>query len=129
MKITFAQMGHYDVAVRDLIEKLGREYVPADQTNAVTIQEGTKLAPETICFPCKVNLGNYLSAIKKGADTIAMFDSQGQCRFRYYGMLQRKILKDYGYSVKFIIFSAGKFLQQMDLINKRPLWQKIKVAW
>jgi len=132
MKVTFAQIGNYSIAVKDLIEKLGCQFVPADQTNVQTVQQGVKMAPETICFPCKVNLGNYLSAIEKGADTILMFDSQGQCRFRYYGMLQRKILKEYGHKVSFVIFSAKSFLSQLDKLNKISAFKKyllIRFVW
>lgn len=127
MKVTFAQMGNYSIAIKDLIEKLGCQFVAPDPTNQETVKEGVQIAPETICFPCKLNLGNYLSAIRNGADTILMFDSQGQCRFRYYGMLQRKILKDYGYQVSFVIFSARDFWSQMDCLGHVSAWQKINI--
>ena len=127
MKVTFAQMGNYTLAIKDLIKGIGCDFVAPDQTNNETVREGVRLAPETICFPCKVNLGNYLSAIRNGADTIIMFDSQGQCRFRYYGMLQRKILKDYGHKVSFVVLSARNFLSQLDKLNKISPWRKMRL--
>ncbi|OGZ35297.1 MAG: hypothetical protein A3A94_00215 [Candidatus Portnoybacteria bacterium RIFCSPLOWO2_01_FULL_43_11] len=137
MKITFAQIGNYGIALKSLIEELGHQYIEPDRTNQETIEQGVKIAPETICLPCKVNLGNYLSAIKKGAEAVLMFNSQGQCRFRYYGLLQEKILKDYGHNVSFIIFSGKDIVRKLKSLGQVSLgelmrvlkitWQKIKL--
>jgi predicted nucleotide-binding protein (sugar kinase/HSP70/actin superfamily) len=138
MKVTFAQIGHYSLVFKCLIEELGGQFIEPEQISQKTIEEGVKIAPETICFPCKVNLGTYLSALRRGADTIVMFDSQGQCRFRYYGLLQKKILQDYGYKVSFVIFSKRDFFNQLKSLGQvslrqfvqacRKTWKKMKIV-
>lgn len=107
-KITFANWGNYTLAFKILFENLGKEVILPEKTNPRAISEGTKLAPEMFCFPLKVNLGNYLSAIKNGANTIFMATaSGGSCRLRYYGIVQEKVLKEAGENVNFIIFDQG----------------------
>ena len=120
------------MALKSLVEELGHQFIEPDKTNQETIEQGAKIAPETICLPCKVNLGNYLSAIKKGAEAILMFDSQGQCRFRYYSLLQEKILKDYGYNVSFITFSGKDMIRKLKSLGRvsfRGLIRTLKITW
>lgn len=107
-KITFANFGNYTLAFKTLFENLGMEVVLPEKTNPKAISEGAKISPEMFCFPFKVNLGNYLSAIKNGANTIFMVTaSGGSCRLRYYGTVQEKVLKEAGENVNFIIFDQG----------------------
>lgn len=122
-------MGNYTPALKSLVERLSCQFIAPDQTNQETIEQGVKIAPETICFPCKVNLGNYLSALKKGAEAILMFDSQGQCRFRYYGLLQKKILRDYGYKVSFVVFSGKNIFSQLKSMGQASFWQVVQALW
>lgn len=106
--ITFARWGNYTLAFKTLFEELGLKVIPPEKTTSQTIANGAKIAPEMYCFPLKVNLGNYLDGIKKGADTIFMATALGgSCRLRYYGVVQDKILKDAGYKVDFIIFDQS----------------------
>ena len=108
MKITFAYWGNYTIALKSLLEKLGIEVIPPEKTNPEATQEGAKISPEMYCFPLKVNIGNYLAAIKKGADTILMVTSlTGSCRLRYYGIIQDKALSEAGHKVKVITFGQG----------------------
>lgn len=105
MTITFAYWGNYTIAFKALLEKLGLKVIPPEKTNPTAIQEGAKISPEMYCFPLKVNIGNYLAAIKKGADTILMVTSfTGSCRLRYYGTIQNKVLSESGHKVKVITF-------------------------
>lgn len=106
--VTFANWGNYNIAFKLFLEGLGLEVILPEKTNPRTISEGAKLSPEMFCLPFKVNLGNYLSAIKKGANVIFMVTaSQGSCRLRYYGITQEKILKEMGEEIKFIVFDQG----------------------
>jgi len=34
---------------------------------------------EMICIPCKLIFGNYVKALKAGADALIMFGGQGTC--------------------------------------------------
>ncbi len=129
--ITFANWGNYTVAFKALFEGLGLEVILPDKTNPQAIAEGAKLAPEMFCFPFKVNLGNYLSAIKNGANTIFMATaSGGSCRLRYYAVTQDKVLKEAGEDVNFIIFDQGikDIYSKIKKISGKSFWQILKAA-
>lgn len=106
--VTFPNWGNYTVVFKILFRSLNIEVIPPEKTHPRTILEGAKLSPEMFCFPFKVNMGNYLSAIEKGANTILMTTaSGGSCRLRYYGITQEKILKEMGKEVNFVLFDQG----------------------
>jgi predicted nucleotide-binding protein (sugar kinase/HSP70/actin superfamily) len=114
MKITFPYWGNYTIVFELLAKKLNLEVVPPEKTTSKTIEKGTKIAPEMYCFPLKVNLGNFLEAIEKGADTILMPTALGgSCRLRYYAFVQDKVLKENGKDVNFVIFD-----QSLDIFSK-----------
>jgi predicted nucleotide-binding protein (sugar kinase/HSP70/actin superfamily) len=132
MKVTFAYWGNYTIAFRALFEKLGVDIIPPERTNSETIREGAKISPELYCFPLKVNIGNYLSALKKGADTIFMVTSlSGSCRLRYYGMIQDKSLSEAGYKVNFIIFSQSPkdIYSKLKEVSGASFWQILKAFY
>jgi predicted nucleotide-binding protein (sugar kinase/HSP70/actin superfamily) len=129
MKITFAYWGNYTIAIKALFEKLGLDIIPPEKTSPETIREGVRLSPEMYCFPLKVNMGNYLAAIKKGADTILMVTSlSGSCRLRYYGVIQDKSLSEGGYKVDFIIFDQGlkDIYSKLKKLSGASFWQILK---
>lgn len=130
-KITFANWGNYTVAFKALFENLGMEVILPEKTNPKAILEGAKISPEMFCFPFKVNLGNYLSAIKNGANTIFMATaSGGSCRLRYYGKVQEKILKEIGENVNFIIFDQGirDIYSKVKKVSKKSFFDILKAA-
>ena len=117
MKITFPYWGNYTIAFKSMLEYLGLDVIPPEKTNSAAIQEGAKISPEMYCFPLKANIGNYLAAIKKGADTILMVTSlTGSCRLRYYGIIQDKSLAEAGHKVKVVTFSQ----------DPRDIYSKLK---
>ena len=126
MKITFAYWGNYTIAFNSLFRKLGVDFISPEKTNPKAIQAGAKISPEMYCFPLKVNIGNYLPAIEKGADTIFMVTSlSGSCRLRYYGIIQSKALLEAGHKVDFIIFnqSPRDIYSKLKKISGASCWQ------
>lgn len=129
--VTFANWGNYTVAFRSLFENLGMETILPEKTNPRSILEGAKISPEMFCFPFKVNLGNYLSAIKNGANTIFMVTaSGGSCRLRYYAVTQDKILKEIGKNVNFIILDQGikDIFSKVKKFSGKSFWQILRAA-
>ena len=123
MKITFPYWGNYTVAFELLAKKLNLEVVPPEKTTPKTIEKGVKIAPEMYCFPLKVNLGNFLEAIERGADTIVMPTALGgSCRLRYYAFVQDKVLKENGKNVNFVIFD-----QSLDIFSKLKKLSKANI--
>ena len=97
MILSFPNMGPNVYAFKTLFEQLDIEVVLPDPTNREAIKIGVKYSPEFVCFPFKATLGDLVSAIKKGADTLVMAIDCGPCRFGFYHAVQERILRDMGY--------------------------------
>lgn len=108
MVITFPHMGPAYISIKALFEELGLKIIVPPAVSKKTLEIGTKLSPELACLPLKINMGNYIESIEKGADTIVITGSCGPCRFGYYGIVQKEILKDLGYDVDVIILDPPK---------------------
>lgn len=127
--VTFARWGNYTFAFKTLFEQLGLEVVFPEKTTSQTIAEGTKIAPEMYCFPLKVTLGNVLSGLKNGANTVFMVQNVGgSCRQRYYGVIQEKVLKEAGHNINFLDFKATPkdIYQTIKKVSGASFWQIIK---
>ncbi len=97
MLISFPNMGSSWVAFKTLFTALDLEVVLPDPTNREAIKIGVKHSPEFVCFPFKATIGDFVSSIKKGADTLVMAVDCGPCRFGFYASVQERILRDMGY--------------------------------
>lgn len=104
MKITFPHMGNVYIAAKGLLEELDREVILPPPITKKTLELGIKNSPESICMPLKINIGNYIESIEKGADTVLITGSCGPCRFGFYASMEERILRDLGYDVNFISF-------------------------
>ncbi|MFX1480771.1 MAG: acyl-CoA dehydratase activase-related protein [Promethearchaeota archaeon] len=81
MILSFPNMGPNVVAFKTLFEQLDIEVVLPDPTNREAVKIGVKYSPEFVCFPFKATLGDFVSAINKGADTLVMAIDCGPCRY------------------------------------------------
>jgi len=107
VKITYPPFGDARIAIESLLRDLGHDIVPPPPSTNRTLSIGVKYAPEFACLPLKITLGNYIESIEKGADTILMLGGIGPCRFGYYAEVQRRILKNLGYDVNWIILDLS----------------------
>ncbi|SHJ72614.1 Predicted nucleotide-binding protein, sugar kinase/HSP70/actin superfamily [Geosporobacter subterraneus DSM 17957] len=128
MKITFPHMGSTHIGIKCLFDELGVETVIPPKISKKTLEIGTKYAPELICLPLKITLGNYIESIERGADTIVVTGSCGPCRYGYYSEVQKEILKDLGHDVEMVVLEAPhgnipEFLKRVHKISntKNPL--------
>ncbi|MHA2282985.1 MAG: acyl-CoA dehydratase activase-related protein [Promethearchaeota archaeon] len=112
MILSFPNMGPNVYAFKTLFEQLDIDVVLPDPTNREAIKIGVKYSPEFVCFPFKATLGDFVSAIKKGADTLVMAIDCGPCRFGFYHAVQERLLHDMGYKNVNIIP-----LDQADLLE------------
>lgn len=117
-KITFPYWGNYTFLFENLLSRMGFDCIPPEETNQASISEGSKLSPDLFCFPFKVNVGNYLAAIKKGADTILMWENTGgSCRLRYYWIVQEKILREAGHDIRVVNLSFKNFFPKLKELS------------
>ena len=109
--ITFPRLGEeYTKQIVKSFEILDLNIVLPPKITDKTIKLGVKYSPDMMCFPYKVTLGNFIEALDKGANTLLMYDTCGQCRFRHYFKLQDFVLKDLGYNFDMLAFNKRNFI-------------------
>lgn len=102
LKVAFPHMGTIYIAWAAALRKIGVEAFIPPYTNKKTLSLGTKNAPEAICLPYKLILGNFIEAIEGGADYVAMISSPGICRLGEYGSSIKNALSDLGHETNYI---------------------------
>lgn len=143
LKITFPHMGNSHIGLKCLFQNLGLEVIVPPLPNKKTVELGVRHSPELACLPLKINVGNLIEAVERGADTVVMVGGSGPCRFGYYGNMQKEILDDLGYKVKFIIIQppqgnwyrvwqdlrqiTGKVSLRQLVYSFRFAWRKLKL--
>ena len=107
MKITFPHMGYIDIALGAILEKLGQEVIVPPPTSRRTLNLGVRHSPEFACLPFKVNLGNFIEGLEKGAEALIMVgdSGKGSCRLGFYARTQEVILRELGYDFRMVILS------------------------
>lgn len=121
--VAFPHMGTIAVAWSVALRRFGIEpYVPP-YTSKKTLSLGVKNAPEAVCLPYKLILGNFIEAIEGGADYVAMLTSPGCCRLGVYGINIQNTLDDLGYEAKYLELALydgikGLFRFFHDLLGK-----------
>lgn len=116
MVVTFPHMGNIYIALKAFFDDIGVCSVVPPLCSNRTLELGTRISPESICLPLKLNLGNYLESLKYGADTFIITGSCGPCRFGYYGISEKKILEDNGYPANVVMLDP---VSGMGLFYKR----------
>ena len=59
-------MGNVWVTLMTIFRELNIDALPAPPTTRRTLSLGVKYAPETICLPFKITLGNMIEALEQG---------------------------------------------------------------
>ncbi len=138
MKITFPHMGNLHICAKALLEHLDLEVILPPPSSNKTITLGTQNSPEFACLPLKVNMGNFMEAYEKGADTIIMAGGCGPCRFGYYAQVQREILKDLGYDYQFVVLEppekhVTEIVNRVRMVTGKKSWLQVyralQFAW
>ena len=101
-KISFPHMGTISYAWSAALRIIGCEPFVEPYTSKKALSLGTKHAPEAICLPYKLILGNFIEAIEGGTDYVAMITSPGCCRLGEYGKCIENALHDLGYQTKYL---------------------------
>ena len=119
-KICFPSVGNYYPAFKTLLGLFGCEIIKMPPYSRKTVEIGSKYSPESICYPYKFFLGNYIEALDLGANIIVAIG--GGCRLGYYAEAHGEVLKDLGYKFQIINFSKidnPTLFGQMKAINPR----------
>jgi predicted nucleotide-binding protein (sugar kinase/HSP70/actin superfamily) len=96
MKVTFPHLGTMHIFCKAIAETAGIPYIVPPETSRKTLTLGVLHSNECICLPFKIILGNFIEALRMGADTIVMVGSGPPCRLGLYDLVQKAILEDLG---------------------------------
>ncbi|MEW6555609.1 MAG: CoA protein activase [Actinomycetota bacterium] len=117
MKIAFPHMGNAYIPLKSLVEYMGVEAVVPERPNRRTLELGARHAPEFVCLPFKITLGDCMNALEGGADTMAMVCGMWACRFGYYAYVQHLILRDLGYEFDSLLIGREDWRAVFDKVR------------
>lgn len=106
--VSFPRMGNIHIPISSVLYGMGAEIILPPANNLETLTLGTRHSPEVMCLPYKINLGNYMQALDRGANTLLMFGSPGSCRLGTYAVQAEAKLKDLGYDFEMVVFNLYK---------------------
>ena len=135
MRIGMPHMGNTYIPFKALFQRLNIDFVVPPVSNQRTLSLGVRYAPEGLCVPFKLSLGNLIEAAELGADTLLMPGGYGICRLGYYATAQEQILHDLGYNNVEVIgvgFSERKllsFLKTIKRLSNNAPWTKVISAF
>ncbi len=96
MVLGIPSMGNLGTVISYVFNKMGISIISPPITGQ-TVEKGLEIAPEFICFPMTVTIGQMRQALEKGADTLFMVSGKGRCRLGWYGNVQEILLQKAGY--------------------------------
>ncbi len=116
--VTLPWMGkEYSELLSQSLTNLGINVQLPPLTTDKTIKVGVRNTAEMVCFPLKPTLGNFIEALDNGANTLLMYDSQGQCRLKHYCKIQEFTLKGLGYDFEMYNINFGNVLPVLQALS------------
>ncbi|MCD6230459.1 MAG: CoA protein activase [Dehalococcoidia bacterium] len=136
MKLGIPHFGNVYVPMKAIAQQLGITdalIIPPPMTQK-TLNLGVKYSPYEACLPYKLTLGSLIETCELGANTLAQARGSGICRLGYYAKNQEQILRDLGYSAKFLTIdvSHNKLISILRLIKNLAndaSWYEISSAF
>ena len=102
----FPNLGNLGAALSTVFNKgLVRAVGPFPVTRQ-TVELGEELAPEFICYPFAVTIGQMRQCLEAGANTIIMVGGKGRCRLGWYAELQKIMLQRTGYDFEMLTIDS-----------------------
>ncbi len=99
-------MGNLDISLSALMKEFGVDAKIPQALSEDIVNAGKELAPEFICYPMVVLLGQMRALINQGVSLIIMVQGKGKCRLGWYAQVMEKILRRAGYPVRVLAFDS-----------------------
>ncbi len=133
MKLAVPHIGNLNIMLGAIGRRVGPEFVFPPKTSQRTLSLGIKYSPSSTCLPFKFILGNFIEALERGADTIAMVSDHGPCRVGMYDLVMQQILKDLGFKFTWISMDDTRlwshYVQRFNKERKEwgaSLWETLR---
>lgn len=111
-------MGNIYIPLRTMLEKLGVAPIIPPPYNRETLAIGAKFAPELMCIPFKLTLGNLIRGLEMGADTVVHAGGWWSCRYGYYPHLSSLILKELGFKFRPIVVRRDQISKLFHILKE-----------
>ncbi|RJX17835.1 MAG: hypothetical protein C4575_12040 [Desulforudis sp.] len=126
-------MGYLDVAIRSALAECGVKTIKTPHASKEVIELGKVLAPEFVCLPFTITLGQMRWLLDHGATHIMMVGGKGKCRLGWYAQIQEQLLRRLGYEFEMIIIDSplpfgerwADFRDTLKHTTKQASWLKI----
>lgn len=136
MVIGMPTMGHLDVAIRSALNDCGVQTLQTPHASKEIIELGKVLAPEFVCLPFTITMGQMRWLLEHGATSILMVGGKGKCRLGWYAQIQELFLRRLGYRFDMLIVDsplpfAERWANFRDVIKRatdHKSWLKILKA-
>ena len=116
--ISIPPLGKYTQPLRNMFERLDFNLLDELPITQKMIEKGCRHSSEMMCFPYKYTLAYFIESLEKGANTLLMFDSCGQCRLKQYYIVQDFTLKNLGYNYEMIPIKINHIFKSFKKIDK-----------
>ncbi|MEN6412895.1 MAG: hypothetical protein ABFC84_09070 [Veillonellales bacterium] len=94
MKVAYPHMGYLNIPIAKMLSDLKIETAEVPPISRKTIELGSLYSPEGVCLPYKINMGNFLEGIERGADALVTICGAGKCRMGFYNAVQKITLAE-----------------------------------
>ncbi len=118
MKAAFPYMGNIYIPLRILFKNLGITPIIPPPYNRETLTIGARYAPELMCIPFKLTLGNLIKSLEMGADTIIHTSGWWSCRYGYYPHLAHLILNELGFKFRPIVLRRDRLWEIFAILKE-----------
>lgn len=126
-------MGHLDVAIRSALVECGIKSLKTPHASKEILELGKELAPEFVCLPFTITLGQMRWLLQNGATNILMVGGKGKCRLGWYAQIQDQLLRKIGHDFNMLIIDSpfplgerwSNFRSVIKRTTKDASWLKI----
>ena len=134
----FPNLGRLGAALATLFNADRERAIAPLPVTKRTVELGAELAPEFMCYPLAVTIGQMREYLEAGANTLVMVGGKGRCRLGWYAELQETLLKRAGYDFEMITIHSPLPLNKNfrpfaalvgRLLEDRPASKIISNAW
>lgn len=118
-KVSFSRMGWSYIFFKALFKELPDiEVVEPPRVNTEIASEGVKHAPEFVCFPFKVILGEMINMYRNyDVKDFLMITDTGPCRAGLYAVVQKRIMRSMGFDDVQMFYLNQDDLRTLQFLN------------
>jgi len=118
----------YTHKIKKMLKSLDLEVILPEKSSD-SLKKGVQNSADMMCFPYKGVLANYINVLDRGANTLLMYDSCGECRLKHYYKIHEFTLKKMGYNAfEMYPISITNIVPTLKKLSNKPTVTIIKAV-